>query len=35
MATLCLQQEKMLSEKVKGLPVLYDKTVNVLKKKMQ
>ena len=34
METLCLQEEEMLAEKVKGFPVLYDKRVKVLKKKM-
>ena len=27
MATLCLQEEEMLAEKVEGFPVLYDKRV--------
>ena len=34
MATLCLQEEKIIAEKVKGFPVLYDKRVKDLKKKM-
>ena len=32
-ATLCLQEEEMLSEKVEGFPVLYDKRVKVFKEK--
>ena len=31
MATLCLQEEEMLTEKVKGFPVLYDKRVKGFK----
>ena len=33
MATLCLQEEEMLAEKVKGFPVLYDKGVTGFKEK--
>ena len=33
MATLCLQEEEMLAEKVKGFPVLYDKRVEGFKEK--
>ena len=33
MATLCLQEEEMLAEKVKDFPVLYDKTVKGFKEK--
>ena len=33
MATLCLQEEEMLAEKVKGSPVLYDKRVKGFKEK--
>ena len=33
MATLCLQEEEMLAEKVKGFPVLYDKRVKGFKEK--
>ena len=33
MATLCLQEEEMFAEKVKGFPVLYDKRVKVFKEK--
>ena len=32
-ATLCLQEEEMLPEKVEGFPVLYDKRVKVFKEK--
>ena len=30
---LCLQEEKMLAEKVKGFPVLYDKRIKGFKEK--
>ena len=30
---LCLQEEQMLAEKVKGFPVLYDKRVKGFKEK--
>ena len=33
MATLCLQEEKMLAEKVQGFPVLHDKRVKGFKEK--
>ena len=33
MATLCLQIEEMLAEKVQGFPVLYDKIVKGFKEK--
>ena len=33
MATLCLQEEEMLAEKVKDFPVLYDKRVKGFKEK--
>ena len=33
MASLSLQEEEILSEKVKQFPVLYDKTVKGYKKK--
>ena len=33
MATLCLQEEEMLAEKVQGFPVLYDKRVKGFKEK--
>ena len=33
MVTLCLKDEEMLAEKVKGFPVLYDKRVKGLKEK--
>ena len=32
-ATLCLQEEEMLPEKVEGFPVLYEKRVEVFKEK--
>ena len=32
-ATLCLQEEEMLVEKVKGFPVVYDKKVKGFKEK--
>ena len=34
MATLCLQEEEMLAEKVQDIPVLYDERVKVLQKRM-
>ena len=34
MATLCLQKEEMIAEKVQGFPVLYDKRVKGLKEKV-
>ena len=34
MATLCLQKEEMIAEKVQGFPVLYDKKVKGLKEKV-
>ena len=33
MATLCLQEQEMLAEKVKGFPDLYDKRVKGFKQK--
>ena len=33
MATLSLEEEEMLAEKVKDFPVLYDKRVNGFKEK--
>ena len=33
MATLSLQEEEILAEKVQGFPVLYDKRVKVFKEK--
>ena len=33
MATLCLQEQEMLAEKVQGFPVLYDKRVKGFKEK--
>ena len=33
LATLCLQEEEMLPEKVEGFPVLYDKRIKVFKEK--
>ena len=33
MATLCLQEEDMLAEKVQGFPVLYDKRLKGFKEK--
>ena len=33
MARLCLQEEEMLAEKVKGFPVLYDKRDKDFKEK--
>ena len=33
MATLCLQKEEMLAEKVQGFPVLHDKRVKGFKEK--
>ena len=33
MATFCLQEEKMLPEKMEGFPVLYDKRVRGFKEK--
>ena len=33
MATLCLQEQEMLVEKVKGFPDLYDKRVKGFKQK--
>ena len=33
MATLCLQEEETLAEKVKGFPILYDKGVKCFKEK--
>ena len=34
MVTLCLEQEEMLAENVQGFPILYDKELKVLKKRM-
>ena len=34
MATLCLQKEEMIAEKVQGFPVLYDKRVKGLNEKV-
>ena len=33
MATLCLQEEEILAEKVQGFPVLYDKRLKGFKQK--
>ena len=33
MATLCLQEEEILAEKVQGFPVFYDKRVKGFKEK--
>ena len=33
MATLCLQEEETISEKVKGFPLLYNKRVKGFKQK--
>ena len=33
MATLCLQEEEMLAEKLQGFPVLYDERVKGFKEK--